>query len=208
MSIEQNPIAVAITGASGSAYALRLLECLVKAGEQVYVMISQAAQVVLRMESGLEIPSQPGDAERILTDYFSAAPQQIQVFGRQQWMAPVASGSNPPRAMVVCPCTTGTLSAIASGASNDLMERAADVVLKERRKLILVVRETPFSEIHLRHMLSLSRMGAVIMPANPGFYHQPRRVEDIVDFMVSRILDQLDVEHQLLPRWGSGQPQG
>jgi flavin prenyltransferase len=88
------------------------------------------------------------------------------------------------------------------------MERAADVVLKERRKLILVVRETPFSEIHLRHMLSLSRMGAVIMPANPGFYHQPRRVEDIVDFMVSRILDQLDIEHQLVPRWGSGQPQG
>ncbi|MEJ2425579.1 MAG: UbiX family flavin prenyltransferase [Candidatus Thiodiazotropha sp.] len=208
MSIEQNPIAVAITGASGSAYALRLLECLVNAKERVYVMISQAAQVVLRMESGLEIPSQPGDAERMLTDYFSAAAQQIQVFGRQQWMAPVASGSNPPRAMVVCPCTTGTLSAIACGASNDLMERAADVVLKERRKLILVVRETPFSEIHLRHMLSLSRMGAVIMPANPGFYHQPRRVEDIVDFMVSRILDQLDIEHQLVPRWGSGQPQG
>ncbi len=208
MSIEQNPIAVAITGASGSAYALRLLECLVKAQERVYVMISQAAQVVLRMESGLEIPSQPGDAERMLTDHFSAAAQQIQVFGRQQWMAPVASGSNPPRAMVVCPCTTGTLSAIACGASNDLMERAADVVLKERRKLILVVRETPFSEIHLRHMLSLSRMGAVIMPANPGFYHQPRRVEDIVDFMVSRILDQLDIEHQLVPRWGSGQPQG
>ncbi|MEJ2404043.1 MAG: UbiX family flavin prenyltransferase [Candidatus Thiodiazotropha sp.] len=207
MSIEQNPIAVAITGASGSAYALRLLECLVNAKERVYVMISQAAQVVLRMESGLEIPSQPGDAERMLTDYFSAAAQQIQVFGRQQWMAPVASGSNPPRAMVVCPCTTGTLSAIACGASNDLMERAADVVLKERRKLILVVRETPFSEIHLRHMLSLSRMGAVIMPANPGFYHQPRRVEDIVDFMVSRILDQLDIEHQLIPRWGSGQPQ-
>jgi flavin prenyltransferase len=208
VSIEQNPIAVAITGASGSAYALRLLECLVKAQERVYVMISQAAQVVLRMESGLEIPSQPGDAERMLTDYFSAAAQQIQVFGRQQWMAPVASGSNPPRAMVVCPCTTGTLSAIACGASNDLMERAADVVLKERRKLILVVRETPFSEIHLRHMLSLSHMGAVIMPANPGFYHQPRRVEDIVDFMVSRILDQLDIEHQLVPRWGSGQPQG
>jgi flavin prenyltransferase len=207
VSIEQNPIAVAITGASGSAYALRLLECLVNAKERVYVMISQAAQVVLRMESGLEIPSQPGDAERMLTDYFSAAAQQIQVFGRQQWMAPVASGSNPPRAMVVCPCTTGTLSAIACGASNDLMERAADVVLKERRKLILVVRETPFSEIHLRHMLSLSRMGAVIMPANPGFYHQPRRVEDIVDFMVSRILDQLDIEHQLIPRWGSGQPQ-
>ncbi|MET0066598.1 MAG: flavin prenyltransferase UbiX [Candidatus Thiodiazotropha sp.] len=205
MSIEQNPIAVALTGASGSAYALRLLECLVQGGEQVYVMISQAAQVVLRMESGLEVPSQAGEAERVLTDYFSSAPQQIRVFGRQQWMAPVASGSNPPRAMVVCPCTTGTLSAIACGASNDLMERAADVVLKERRKLILVVRETPFSDIHLQHMLTLSRMGAVIMPANPGFYHQPQTVQDIVDFMVSRILDQLDVEHQLMPRWGKDQ---
>ncbi|MET0077640.1 MAG: UbiX family flavin prenyltransferase, partial [Candidatus Thiodiazotropha lotti] len=117
-------------------------------------------------------------------------------------MAPVASGSNPPRAMVVCPCTVGALSAIACGASNDLMERAADVVLKERRKLILVVRETPFSEIHLENMLKLSRMGAVIMPANPGFYHNPQRVEDIVDFMVSRILDQLGVENRLSPRWG------
>ncbi|MET0049774.1 MAG: flavin prenyltransferase UbiX [Candidatus Thiodiazotropha sp.] len=207
MSIEQNPIALAITGASGSAYALRLLKCLVQAGEQVYVMITQAAQVVLRMESGLEIPSQPSEVARLLTEYCSAAPQQIQVFGRQQWMAPVASGSNPPRAMVVCPCTTGSLSAIACGASNDLMERAADVVLKERRKLILVVRETPFSDIHLQHMLTLSRMGAVIMPANPGFYHQPRSVEDIVDFMVARILDQLGVEHQLMTRWGSDQPQ-
>jgi 4-hydroxy-3-polyprenylbenzoate decarboxylase len=124
------------------------------------------------------------------------------VFGRQQWLAPVASGSNPPRAMVVCPCTVGALSAIACGASNDLMERAADVVLKERRKLILVVRETPFSDIHLENMLKLSRMGAVIMPANPGFYNNPQKVEDIVDFMVSRILDQLGVDHHLLPRWG------
>lgn len=202
MAIETNPIAVAITGASGSAYALRLIECLIDSGQTVYLMISQAAQVVLRMESDMELPSQPSEAEAVLCQHFNTTSEFLQVFGRQQWMAPVASGSNPPRAMVVCPCTVGALSAIACGASNDLMERAADVVLKERRKLILVVRETPFSEIHLENMLKLSRMGAVIMPANPGFYNNPERLEDIIDFMVSRILDQLGVENQLSPRWG------
>ncbi|MEJ2621045.1 MAG: UbiX family flavin prenyltransferase [Candidatus Thiodiazotropha sp.] len=202
MSIESKPIAVAITGASGSAYALRLIGALLQSGERLYLMISQAAQIVLRMESGLELPSQPGEIQNILCERFNVSDEQLQVFGRQQWMAPVASGSNPPRAMVVCPCTVGALSAIACGASNDLMERAADVVLKERRKLILVVRETPFSEIHLENMLKLSRMGVVIMPANPGFYHNPQSVEEIVDFMVSRILDQLGVENRLSPRWG------
>jgi 4-hydroxy-3-polyprenylbenzoate decarboxylase len=198
----RQPIAVGITGASGSAYALRLLESLLSAGEEVQLMISQAGQIVLKMESDLDLPSQPQEAERVLTDYFKAKPGQLHVYGRQQWMAPVASGSNPPRAMVVCPCTTGTLSSIACGASNDLMERAADVALKERRKLILVVRETPFSEIHLENMLKLSRMGAVIMPANPGFYNKPESLQEIVDFMVARILDQLEVSHNLVPRWG------
>ncbi|MES9940393.1 MAG: flavin prenyltransferase UbiX [Candidatus Thiodiazotropha sp. 6PLUC2] len=202
MTNETKAIAVAITGASGSAYALRLIESLVQADQKLYVMFSQAAQVVLKMESGLELPSQPTEAQKVLCQRFNADPEKLQVFGRQQWMAPVASGSNPPRAMVVCPCTVGALSAIACGASNDLMERAADVILKERRKLILVVRETPFSEIHLENMLKLSRIGAVIMPANPGFYNNPQGVEDIVDFMVSRILDQLDVENNLSPRWG------
>ena len=202
MSLELQPIALAITGASGSAYALRLLECLIGDGRQVYLMISQAGQIVLRMESGLELPSQPSEAESFLSAYFDADEGQLQVFGRQEWMAPVASGSNPPQAMVVCPCTTGTLAAIASGACNDLMERAADVMLKERRKLILVVRETPFSDIHLENMLKLSRMGAVIMPANPGFYLKPQGVADLVDFMVARILDHLSIPHELLPRWG------
>lgn len=202
MSKPEQPIALAITGASGSAYALRLLECLLKAGEAVDLMISQAGQIVLKMEADLDIPAQPGEAEKVLTARLGAAPGRLRVFGRQQWLAPVASGSNPPRAMVVCPCTTGTLSSIACGASNDLMERAADVVLKERRKLILVVRETPFSEIHLENMLKLSRMGAVIMPANPGFYHRPQNLQQLVDFMVARILDQLEVPHQLMARWG------
>ena len=202
MGMKRQPIALAITGASGSAYAIRLLECLIAAGEAVYLMVSQAGQIVLKMESDLDLPSQPAEMERILSQRFGAAPGQLQVFGRQQWLAPVASGSNPPRAMVVCPCTTGTLSAIACGASNDLLERAADVALKERRKLILVVRETPFSDIHLENMLKLSRMGAVIMPANPGFYHHPKDLAGIVDFMVARILDQLDVPQDLMPRWG------
>lgn len=202
MDLNRQPIALAITGASGSAYALRLLACLINAGETVYLMVSQAGQIVLKMESDLDLPAQPAEMERILSQRFAAAAGQLRVFGRQQWLAPVASGSNPPRAMVVCPCTTGTLSAIACGASNDLLERAADVTLKERRKLILVVRETPLSEIHLENMLKLSRMGAVIMPANPGFYHKPKDLAGVVDFMVARILDQLDVPQALMPRWG------
>ncbi|MEW8458672.1 MAG: flavin prenyltransferase UbiX [Candidatus Thiodiazotropha endolucinida] len=203
MEKSQDPVAVAITGASGSAYALRLIESLIAADRDIYLMISQAGQIVLKMESDLELPGQPAEMERLLMERFNARADQLRVFGRQQWMAPVASGSNPPGAMVVCPCTTGTLSAIACGASNDLIERAADVVLKERRKLILVVRETPFSEIHLENMLKLSRMGAVIMPANPGFYHNPTTLQEIIDFMVGRILDQLDIDHRLMPRWGA-----
>lgn len=196
------PIAVAITGASGSRYGLRLLECLVAAGRDVYLMISQAGQLVLNLEAGLEIPSRAADAEVFLTQYFGLPDGRLRVFGRQQWFAPVASGSNPPEAMVICPCTTGTLGSIAAGISGDLIDRAADVMLKERRRLILVVRETPFSEIHLENMLKLSRMGAVIMPANPGFYFKPEKVNDLVDFMVARVLDHLAVEHELMPRWG------
>jgi 4-hydroxy-3-polyprenylbenzoate decarboxylase len=203
MENNQAPIAVAITGASGSAYALRLLESLIAADRDIYLMVSQAGQIVLKMESNLELPGQPAEIEKQLSQRFQSRPGQLRVFGRQQWMAPVASGSNPPDAMVVCPCTTGSLSAIACGASNDLIERAADVVLKERRKLILVVRETPFSDIHLENMLKLSRMGAVIMPANPGFYHNPTTLQEVVDFMVGRILDQLDIGHCLIPRWGA-----
>ncbi|MES9841102.1 MAG: flavin prenyltransferase UbiX [Candidatus Thiodiazotropha endolucinida] len=203
MEKSQDPVAVAITGASGSAYALRLIKSLIAADRDIYLMISQAGQIVLKMESDLELPGQPAEMERLLMERFNARADQLRVFGRQQWMAPVASGSNPPGAMVVCPCTTGTLSAIACGASNDLIERAADVVLKERRKLILVVRETPFSEIHLENMLKLSRMGALIMPANPGFYHNPTTLQEIIDFMVGRILDQLDIDHRLTPRWGA-----
>jgi len=156
------------------------------------------------MEMELELPSRPEEGQVWLSERYGAAPGQLSVFGRQQWSAPVASGSNPPEAMVVCPCTTGTLASIGAGVCQDLIDRAADVMLKEQRKLILVVRETPLSAIHLEHMLKLARLGAVIMPANPGFYLAPRSVDDLVDFMVARILDHLGVEHRLTPRWGEG----
>ena len=196
------PIAVAITGASGSAYGLRLVECLLEAGRQVYLMISKAGETVLSMETGLELPADPKLAQTLLSEQFHAKEGQLQLFGREEWTAPVASGSNPPQAMVVCPCTAGTLSAIATGASNNLMERAADVMLKEQRKLILVVRETPLSAIHLENMLKLAQLGVLIMPASPGFYNRPQQVEELVDFMVARVLDHLGIEHQMMERWG------
>jgi 4-hydroxy-3-polyprenylbenzoate decarboxylase len=196
-------IALAMTGASGVAYGLRLLECLLHAGESVQLMVSQPAQVVMAMETDLKMPGAPREMERFFRDLYGAGEGQLRVFGKDQWTAPVASGSSAPRAMVVCPCTSGTLAAIANGHSDNLLERAADVALKEQRRLILVPREMPFSAIHLEHMLKLARLGVVIMPASPGFYHRPSNVSDLVDFVVARILDHLGVEHQLLLRWGS-----
>ncbi len=201
--MSDQPVAVALTGASGIAYGMRLIDCLLQAGREVQLLYSQAAQVVAAMELDLRLPAAVEQAQLQLTEHFHAAPGQLRVFGRQQWTAPVASGSNPPQALVVCPCTTGTLAAIAHGISDDLIDRVADVMLKERRQLILVVRETPFSAIHLQNMLAVTQAGAVIMPANPGFYHQPESVGDLVDFMVARILDHLQVSHNLLPRWGA-----
>ncbi len=195
-------ITVAITGASGVQYGLKLLECLVNEGLRVYLMVSKAAHIVITTETDLKLPGQAAQMEQALNEKFNASSGQIRVFGKEDWMAPVASGSGAPSQMVVCPCSTGTLSAIACGASNNLIERAADVALKERRKLILVPRETPYSEIHLEHMLKLTRMGAVILPASPGFYHQPQNLDDIIKFIVARILDQLGVNQSLVGRWG------
>lgn len=194
--------AIAITGASGAPYALRLIECLVASGARLYIMVSQAGQVVLSMETDLDIPGRSDAMQNWFTTHFQAQPDQIQVFAKDQWLAPVASGSGAPDAMIVCPCTTGTLSAIATGSSNNLMERAADVVIKEQRKLIMVVRETPLSAIHLENMLKLARLGVVMLPATPGFYQNPTSIDDIVDFIVARILEQLGLRHDLLPSWG------
>ncbi|MDX1334567.1 MAG: flavin prenyltransferase UbiX [Gammaproteobacteria bacterium] len=195
-------LTVAITGASGIQYGLRLLEVLAQSKIQLRVLISRPAQVVATMETDLELPGQTGEQEAFLTEYCKAEPGQISVYGREQWSAPVASGSGVSDAMVVCPCTTGTLSSLATGASRSLIERAGDVSIKERKPMILVVRETPFSSIHLENMLRLSQAGVTIMPANPGFYHRPEQVEDLVDFMVARILDHLDIPQDLMPQWG------
>lgn len=195
-------IALAITGASGVQYSFRLLECLLKADINVYLMISKAAQVVIGMETDLSLPGRNIEIQKVLAQKYKADKKQLQVFGEDEWTAPVASGSNNVSAMVVCPCSMGALSAIAHGASNNLLERAADVMLKERKKLILVPRETPYSDIHLENMLKLSRMDAVIVDANPGFYNSPQSIDDLVDFVVAKVLDQLGVEHSIQPKWG------
>lgn len=196
-------VCLALTGASGLPYGLRLLECLLQADCRVQLLYSQAAQIVARQEMNFELPSRPADAKAALISRFPAVDRdKLQVFGREEWFAPVASGSNPPDAMVICPCSMGTLAGIAQGLSDNLIERAADVVLKEGRKLVIVPRETPFSAIHLENMLRLNRAGAVILPPSPGFYHHPQSVQDIVDFVVARVLDQIRVPHQLMQRWG------
>ncbi len=195
-------INLAFTGASGAQYGLRLLQCLVAAGCRVHVMISKAAQIVIATETDLKLPGSPPAMQKMLSEYASAQPGQVLVFGREDWFSPPASGSGEKAPLVVCPCSTGTLSAMATGASNNLIERAGDVALKERRQLILVTRESPYSQVHLENMLRLTQMGAVIMPASPGFYHRPESVEDLVDFIVARILDHLGLPQDLMPRWG------
>ena len=195
-------VSLAITGASGFQYGYRLLQMLLAADVRVFLMVSKAAHIVAAAEAGLKLPGQAASLQQLLSERLEAMPGQLRVFGREDWMSPPASGSGSPPAMVVCPCSTGTLSAIATGASNNLIERAADVVLKERKQLILVPRETPLSTIHLENMLKLSKMGVVIMPASPGFYHKPTRLEDVIDFVVARVLNHLGIAQQLMPQWG------
>jgi len=195
-------ISLAITGASGVQYGFRLLEMLLLNDITVYLMVSKAAQVVIGMETDMQLPGRCRDMQQFLIDEYQCYDDQLQVFGEDEWTAPTASGGGLVDAMVVCPCSMGTLSAIATGASNNLIERSADVILKERRKLILVPRETPYSDIHLENMLKLSRMGAVMLCANPGFYNRAETIDDLIDFVVAKILDQLNVLHDLQPRWG------
>lgn len=195
-------ISLAITGASGAPYALRLLAQLVAADYQVFLMISSAAKVVFATEEGLQIPSGKELAANWFRKHFNAKQEQIVLCGKEDWFSPVASGSSAPEQMIICPCSTGTLSAVARGACDNLIERAADVTIKERGQLILVPREMPLSTIHLENMLTLSKMGVTIMPAAPGFYHKPERIDDLVDFVVARILDHLGIEQALVSRWG------
>ncbi|MDN3575926.1 flavin prenyltransferase UbiX [Chitinimonas viridis] len=195
-------VTLALTGASGMPYGLRLLECLLAAGVQVYLLYSQAAQIVIKQELDETWPSRAKDVETMLRQRHGVADSQLRVFGREEWFAPVASGSNPADAMVICPCTMGTLAAIAAGMSDNLIERAADVAIKENRKLVIVPRETPYSALHLENMLKLARMNVCILPPNPGFYHHPQSIAQLVDFVVARILDQINVPHALMQRWG------
>jgi 4-hydroxy-3-polyprenylbenzoate decarboxylase len=196
-------ITLAMTGASGAQYGLRLLECLVAAGRTVFVTLTKPALIVLGTETDCAVPARAADAARVLSERCHAKPGQVRVFGEEEWTSPLASGSGAPRTMIVCPCSMATLASIAAGASDNLLERAADVVLKERGNLILVPRETPFSAIHLENMLKLARLGCSIVPANPGFYHRPERIEQLVDFIVARVLDQAGIDHDIAPRWGA-----
>lgn len=204
MSAQSPPrtVTLAFTGASGAQYGLRLLQVLLARDIQVFLLLSKPAQVVIGMETSLKLPGRASEIQRYLSERFDAAPEQLTVFGREEWTSPVASGSGAPQDMVICPCSMATVGAIAAGAGRELLERAADVVIKERGRLIVVPRETPFSVIHLENMLRLARLGVIILPPSPGFYHEPRTMDDLIDFVVARILDQLDVPQGLMPRWG------
>jgi len=193
-------ITLALTGASGMAYGLRLLECLLKADCRVDLLVSQAARIVARQELDITFPADHAALSEFLQSRYAGG--EIHAYGEKEWFAPAASGTNPAHAMVICPCTMGAVAAIAHGLSDNLMERAADVMLKEKRPLIIVPRETPFSLIHLRNLTALAEAGATILPASPGFYHRPQSVEQVMDFIVARVLDQLGMPHTLLSRWG------
>ncbi len=200
--IDHKQVALAITGASGAPYSKRLIEVLLGQGITVHLMVSAAGRIVLADELDWKLPARASDIHKMLVTEFECAPELLKVYGEQQWSSPLASGSHKVATMIVCPCTMGTLSSIAVGSSDNLINRAADVMLKENRKLILVPREAPFSAIHLENMLKLARLGVCILPPNPGFYFKPTQLSDIVDFVVARILDQAAIEHTLQPRWG------
>ena len=198
MTIAARPIVIGITGASGAPYAVRLLEQLVKRQQRISLIVSDHGVRLLDTEMGIASVAQ-------LREHVGgrAWDDAVHVYDDRDRGAAPASGSALSAGMVICPCSMGTMSAIAVGASRSLVERAADVALKERRRLVLVPRETPYSAVHLENMLTLTRAGAVVMPASPGFYHRPTSIDDLVDFVVARVLDHLGVEHTLVPRWGA-----
>lgn len=190
------PIVFALTGASGAPYAIRLLDALVEAKRDVWLIVSAHGYRLLQTES--DVADLDGLRLAIGKKRFDA---HVRVFDDGDRGAAPASGSVLTAGMVICPCSMGTVASIAAGTSRSLVERSADVTLKERRKLVLVPRETPLSAIHLENMLRLTRAGAVVLPAAPAFYHRPKSMEDLIDFVVARVLDQLDVEHAVGKRW-------
>jgi 4-hydroxy-3-polyprenylbenzoate decarboxylase len=195
-------ITLAMTGASGAEYTLRLMQYLLREDIRIQFITSQPGQIVMGMETELKLTGSARKMQLLLAEHFAADDDLIRVYSRDQWTAPPASGSSVADAMVVCPCSMGSLASIAVGSSDNLIHRAADVVIKERRTLVLVPRETPFSAIHLENMLKLARLGVVILPPNPGFYHGVSQVTELIDFVVARILDQLGIDNDLAPRWG------
>ena len=193
---------VAITGASGAVYGVRLIRELLTSGNRLSILITGSGFTVLKEEMGLDWCGDEESVNRNLRAYFNAAPGKLTYFGENDFYSPLASGSAAADAMIVAPCSMGTLGRIAAGLSGNLLERAADVMLKEGRPLLLLPRETPLSAIHLENMLKLARLGVRIIPPMPGFYCQPQTIDDIVNFVVGKVLDQLGVEHRLYKRWG------
>ena len=193
---------IAITGASGAPYGLRLLQELVKGGHTVSLCMSREGISILHDETGLMLKGSETDIQNILERTLRAEKGQFRYFEEENLYAPIASGSSKVDAMIVIPCSMKTLASIAHGFASNLIERAADVMLKEKRKLIIVPRETPLSAVHLRNMLALAELGGHIIPAMPAFYHHPKNIQDMVDFIVGRVMDSLGLENDLSPRWG------
>jgi len=192
-----------MTGASGAAYGLRLIQRLAAMGVKQHLLFSDAARVVLKQEVDLCLPDEPAQLVQTLAKHLNVSSELLKSYHLSDWFSPVASGSAGIRHMVVIPCSMGSLARIAGGVSENLLERAADVMLKERGHLILVPRETPLSSIHLEHMLKLSHMGVDMIPAMPGFYHRPESVDELVDFVVDRVMDHLDIDDGGSKRWGA-----
>ncbi|MFQ5512112.1 MAG: UbiX family flavin prenyltransferase [Candidatus Krumholzibacteriia bacterium] len=196
-------IIVGISGGSGAPYALRLLDVLLQSERQVKAILSPAAEKILALECDVHLEGSPLEKQAQLRNALPIDKTEVglELYDHRDLAAPISSGSFPSSAMVIVPCSMGALGRIAAGVSSDLISRAADVTLKERRKLIVVPRETPLGEIHLRNMLAVTRAGAVVLPAMPGFYHRPQHVSDMVDMIVSRILDQLGIDNHIFKRW-------
>lgn len=196
--------ALAITGASGAVYGLRVAQELLFAGNRVSMLITGAGFAVLREECGVEWGGSETEVLEQLRRHLGHDGDALSYYAEDNLFAPIASGSAAPDAMLVVPCSMGTLSRVSCGNSGNLLERAADVMLKEGRTLVLVPRETPLNAIHLEHMLKLARLGVKILPAMPGFYHRPETVADLVDFVAGKVLDSVQVGHDLFRRWGTG----
>ncbi|CAA0120562.1 Flavin prenyltransferase UbiX [BD1-7 clade bacterium] len=204
--MQAKELIVAISGASGFGYALRLVECLLGAGVRVHLLVSDAAREVSRLEMDWPLPEGHEPLKQALVERLAlneSHAQNLCLYDKRDWTSPVASGSAPIDGMIICPCSTGTLAAVANGMSTNLIERAATVCLKEHRRMVIVPRETPVSAIQLEHMHKLAQLGVRVLPASPGFYHKPESVDDLIDFIVARILQQVDLPQDLIKPWGS-----